>query len=149
MNVITLRRPEALGIPDIQDLLRRALDSTHMVAPNGLDTVAQDVINLVTMDDQFLFLGAEKGKFHAVMMGYLPVGNMFPYPTVVLIYNEGSRALSRAMQEHLLDFITSRGYTRMLAVNTSGHRDEAWLRGLTPAGATSEIIGSLALFEVD
>ena len=47
MNVITLRRPEALGIPDIQDLLRRALDSTHMVAPNGLDTVAQDVTEVV------------------------------------------------------------------------------------------------------
>jgi hypothetical protein len=148
MEVIELRRPKALLIPEIQQLLRRATDRTHMVAPGGFDSIATDIFNFVNDDEQFMLLGAEGGQFKSVVLGYLPVGNMFPYPTVVLFYNEGSRELSKATQARLLDFIVSRGYTRMLAVNTSGHRDDVWLKGLTPEGAVSDIVGSLAEFEV-
>jgi hypothetical protein len=149
MNVIELRNSRALLIPDIQNLLRRAVESGTLVAPSGFDSVAQDIFNFVNDPQQFMLIGMEAGGAKAVVMGYLPVGNMFPYPTVVLIYNEGTRKLSRLLRAELLDFITSHGYTRMLAVNSSGHADAGWLKGLTPVGATSEIVGSLALFEVE
>lgn len=148
MDVITLRNPQALLIPDIQNLLKRAVESGVLLAPAGFDTIAQDIFNFVTDPRQFMILGAEQGAFKSVAMGYLPVGNLFPYPTVVMFYNEGSRALSRETQDHLMDFITSNGYTRMLAVNSSGYADRTWLKGLTPSGASSDIVGSLAMFEV-
>jgi hypothetical protein len=148
MNVIELREPRALLIPDIQNLLKRALLSIDIVAPNGFDAVAADLFEYVTNPTHFMLLGAEEGTFRSVIMGFLPHGNLFSYPTIVVMYNEGSRALSKATQDELLDFLLARGYTRMLAANSSGHPDDVWLRGLTPAGATSEIIGSLAMFKV-
>lgn len=149
MHVVELRNPRALFIPDIQQLLKRAVEQGTFLAPAGFDSVAEDLFNFVTDEQQFMLLGAEDGGMKAVILGYLPVGNLFPYPTIVMIYNEGSRQLSRAMQDHLLDLLVSRGYTRMIAVNTSGHLDKVWLRGLTPEGVTSYIAGSLGVFEVE
>lgn len=149
MDVIEMRQPRALLIPDVQQLLRRAVESGVFLAPGGFETVAEDIFNFVTDPQQFMLLGAEDGKFRSVVLGYLPVGNLFPYPTVVLFYNEGSRALSRATGKALMDTIVSNGYTRILAVNSSGHEDEVWMRGITPEGANSYIAGSLAVFEVE
>lgn len=148
MNVIELRNINALVKPDILNLLKRAVESGHLLTPYGFDSVAQDMINFVKDPRQFMFLGAENGQFKACAMGFLPNGNLFPYPTIVLLYNEGSRALSRAVQSDMMDFIVSNGYTRVLAVNTSGHEDAVWQRGLTPKDAKSEKVGSLVLFEV-
>lgn len=148
MDVIELKEPRALLIPEIQALLKRAVESGVLLAPSGFDTVAQDVFNFVTDENQFMLLGAEEGAFRSVVLGFFPVGNLFPYPTVVLLYNEGSRELSKLTRRKLMDTIVSRGYTRMLAVNSSGYRDDVWLKGLTPDGAQSFIMGSLAVFEV-
>lgn len=148
MDVIQLRRVEALAIPAIQSLLKRAVESDVLLTPNGFDSVAKDLIDFVKEPNQFMLLGAEKGEFKAVILGYLPSGNLFPYPTVVLLYNEGSRALSRATRAKLMDIVVEAGYTRLLAVNSSGRDDAVWKRGITPEGATSNFVGSLALFEV-
>ena len=83
MAVIELRQLNALTLPDIQVLLKNAVESGALLAPNGFDTVAQDMIDFVRNDHEFMLLGAEGGKFKGVIMGYLPVGNLFPYPTVV------------------------------------------------------------------
>lgn len=149
MDVVELTNPQALLIPDIQQLLKRAVESGALLAPAGFDTVAEDLINFVVDERQFMILGAEHGKFQSVVLGYLPVGNLFPYPTVVLFYNEGSRALSRASGAKLMDIIVSAGYTRLLAVNSTIYDDEVWLKGLTPKGVASGIAGSLAVFEVE
>jgi hypothetical protein len=148
MNVIELRNPNALGITDIQQLIKRAVESGALLAPGGFDTVAADIFTFVTDPNQFMLLGAEDGAFKSVVLAFLPVGNLFPYPTVVLFYNEGSRALSKATQDKLLDIMLEHGYTRLLAVNSSKRGDKVWQKALTPAGATSNIVGSLALFEV-
>lgn len=148
MQVIELRNPHVLAKPDVQQLLKRGVESDVFIAPNGFETVAQDIFNFVVQKHQFMLLGAENGAFKGVILGWFPTGNLFPYPSIVLFYNEGSRALSREMQDYLLDFIVSNGYTRMLAVNSSGHKDEVWLKGLTPQGASSKLAGSLAVFEV-
>lgn len=144
-----LRNPQALMIPEIQQLLKRAIDQGTFLAPGGFDTVAQDIFNFVTDHRQFMILGAEDGKWKACCMGFLPAGNLFPYPTVVMIYNEGSRELSKEVQAEAMDFMVSNGYTRALAVNTSGHTDKAWQKVLTPEGAKSERVGSLVMFEVE
>lgn len=148
MHVVNLREPKALLIPQIQQLIHRAVDAGTFLAPGGFDTIAQDLFNFTTDPTQFMFLGAEAGEMKAIAAGFLPVGNLFPYPTIVMFYNEGTRALSRAVQDEVMDFIVTQGYTRMLAVNTSGRADDVWQRALTPSDAKSERVGSLVLFEV-
>lgn len=148
MDVIEIRNPYALTVRDVQELLKRAVESGALLAPNGFDSVAEDIFHFVTDQTSFMLLGAEKGSFKSVVLGYYPSGNLFPYPTVVLMYNEGSKELLTATKEALLDNLVAHGYTKMLAVNSSGHTDKAWLKVLTPDEATSKIIGSLAMFEV-
>lgn len=148
MAAFRLTNVQALAKPDIINLLRRSVDSGVLLAPHGFESIAQDIFNFVADPSQFMVLGAEKGEMKGVVMGFLPVGNLFPYPTLVMFYNEGSRALSREMQDVVLDILLEAGYTRMLAVNSSGRPDEVWARALTPSGATSEKVGSLYSFEV-
>lgn len=148
MTTLVLRNPQALMKPDIQGILQRTVESGVFLAPSGWNSVAQDIIDFVMNPQQFMILGIEAGEFKGCILGFLPHGNLFPYPTVVAIYNEGTRALSKELQAALLDHLLEAGYTRMLAVNSSGHEDAVWLKGLTPEGATGSIVGSLAMFEV-
>jgi len=148
MDVIELRNLHALGLAEIQQLLKRAVENGPFLAPAGWDTVATDVFQFVTDPRQFMLLGAENGKFRSVVLGFFPTGNLFPYPTVVLFYNEGSRALSRLTQERLLDTILAAGYTKMIAINGTGEPDPVWQRALTPTGVSSKKAGSLMFFEV-
>lgn len=148
MDVVEIRDPRALTVPALQDFLKRALESNALLTPFGFDAVAADIFDMAVNPTKFLFVGAENGEFRALTMGFLPDGNLFPFPTISLFYNEGSRELSREIREQTMDFVVSHGYTRLLAVNSSGHTDKAWLRGITPKGATADIIGSLVMFEV-
>lgn len=148
MDVIELRNPQALNAPDLVMMLKRAIDSGALLAPGGFDTVAVDIFDFVTNPNSFMLVGFEAGHFKSLVLGYFPVGQLFPYPTVILFYNEGTKKLCNATKKKLLDTLVARGYTQMLAVNSEGHPDDVWLRGLTPAGATSRIIGSLGMFEV-
>lgn len=149
MDVVELRDPRALMVPAMQTFLKRALESNALLTPYGFDAVAPDMFDMIVNPTKFMFVGAENGDFKALTMGFLPDGNLFPFPTISLFYNEGSRELSRAIRADTMDFVVSHGYTRLLAVNSSGNTDKAWLRGLTPEGATADIIGSLVMFEVE
>lgn len=148
MDAIVLRNSRALLIPDVMNLLKRAVESVHLCAPGGFDSVAQDIINFVQDDQQFMILGAEDSKFKAVVLGFFPTGNLFPYPTVMLYYNEGSRELSHVVREKVYEYLLGSGYTRMVCINMSGYPDEIWMRALKVDGVTARIIGSMAEFEV-
>lgn len=146
--VTILRNPQALLLPDLQNHLRRAIESMAFIAPAGFDTIAEDLYKFVVEPRQFLALGAEDGQWKCSCAGFLPGSNLFPYPTISFLYNEGTRALCREVQAEVMDFMVSNGYTQALVVNTSGKNDAAWLRGLTPEGAKSKVVGSLVHFEV-
>lgn len=148
MDAIVLRNPRALLIPDVMNLLKRAVESVNLCAPGGFDSVAQDIINFVADDQQFMILGAEDSTFKAVILGFFPTGNLFPYPTVMLYYNEGSRELSKVMRDKVYEYLLGSGYTRMVCINMSGYPDEIWMRALKVDGVTAKIIGSMAEFEV-
>lgn len=149
MAAIRLQNVNALVKPDLLALIRRAVESGVLLAPGGWDSIALDIYNFVADPTQFMILGAEDGEWKGVVLGFMPAGNLFPYPTTVLFYNEGSRALSREMQDKLMDILLEAGYTSLLAVNSSGAHDEVWQRALTPEGATATKVGSLVLFEVE
>lgn len=148
MDVIQLRNPAALLTPEIQNLLKNAIATNVLLAPGGFDTLAEDLLEFITSPNHFMIVGAEQGHFKGVLMGYFPTGQLFPYPTVILLYNEGSVALRKALQAKYVDIMLQRGYTQTLAVNGSGRKDAAWIKALTPEGAQSEIVGSLMLMSI-
>lgn len=149
MNVFQLRNPQALLLPDVQKIIRDATGSVHFIAPGGFDSVAEDIYKFVVHDNYFLFLGAEDGTFKSLVMGFYPADRLFPYPTITLFYNKGSRALIKETAKVLLDTLQQRGYTSAWAVNATGKSDAAWMRlfGL-PGKTTAKVLGSVVEIKV-
>lgn len=148
MEIIQLRNPNALMVPEVQRILKAAVESDALMAPGGLSSVAEDLIEYVTNPNHFLFLGAEAGKFKAMLMGHFPNGQLFPYPQVIVLYNEGSKELKTAIQQRYIDIMLERGYTKTLAMNGSKRSDRAWLKSLTPPNCKAEPLGTVMLMEV-
>lgn len=151
MTVKQITDPQALLRPEVQEILRSAVESGVLLAPYGWDTVAPDLIEFAVNPDHFMVLATEGGRFAACALGYFNTSNLFPYPTIVMYHTKGkvTAATRRALSDKLLDIIVSRGYTSALALNGSGHPDAVWIRGLAPKGVTGEVVGSLVKLTVD
>ena len=142
-TVITLRNPRALMLPNITAIIDRAFTSVKIVAPGGLNTVAEDLFKMINDPLQFLMIGMEAGEPKSVIMGFLPNTNLFPYPTVTLFYNEGSKELLRASKAYLFDTLSQAGYTKCWAINSTGRSDAAWIRVFSDEHVAMKPIGSV------
>lgn len=149
MEVIELRNPNALMVPEVWQLLERALSTRNIMAPGGLSSVAGDLVNYAKNPSRFLLLGAEDGQFKCVVMLELPSSMLFPTPVLTLAYNEGSKELLKTTQKRVLDIVTNHGYTKLWAANTSGRSDKAWEKAFKLAGVVPERLGSLYNFKVE
>lgn len=139
MEVVQIKNPRALMVPEVMQLLRDATESIHIAAPGGFDSIAVDMYNLVTDDNSFFIIGAEGGHFKSLVLGYFPNSALFPYPTIITFYNKGSPALRRATGAKLLDILLARGYTSAWAVNSSGRSDKAWQHAFEIPGRTKAV----------
>ncbi len=142
-KVILLRNPRALLVPNVAVLLKRAVEGTEHVAPGGIDTTATEFFRYTTDESMFLFLGIEKGTPKGLVMGYFPDSALFPLPMVTLIYNEGTKALSKKMQEAVVEHISAHGYSKFWAMNATGRSDAVWIRALTPKGVKGHTIATV------
>ncbi len=142
-KVILLRNPRALLIPEVAMLIKRAVEATKYAAPGGVDTTAKEFFDYTTDESMFLFLGMEAGASKGLVMGYFPDSALFPLPMVTLIYNEGTKALLKAMSKEIVDHISANGYSKFWAMNATGHTDKAWIRTLTPKGTTGRVIANV------
>lgn len=143
-EVIQLKNPRALLAPEVEKILRAATASNAFVAPVGFDSVAADLYQMVTQDNNFILIGFEAGQAKAVTWGFFPANRMFPYPTVTMFYSEGSKALLGLMRERLLDVLLQRGYTTAWAVNITGKSDAAWTKVFEVPGKTKvSVLGSV------
>ena len=147
MEVIVLRNPAALQVHEIQHLVKQAIAVNPLIAPAGFDSLARDLYEMVTNPDHFFIVGAEDGHFKTLMIGFFSISQLFPYPTITLIYNEGSKELRELVVRKYIDMKLERGYTQTLAINASGHSDEAWVK-MVPDDFNAKRIGSMYLFEV-
>jgi hypothetical protein len=150
MEAIELRNPKALMVAEVQGLFKRMTDRIGFMAPGGFDSIAPDLFRYVSDDGYFVILGVEDGAPRAIAMGFYPADNLFPYPTVTALYNEGSAGLVRVVAAKLLDTILHRGYSKVWAVNSSGKPDRAWQRLLRIPGRTAVVkLGSVMEFKVE
>ena len=142
-RAVLLRNPRALLVPDVAMLIKRAVEGTEHVAPGGIDTTAKEFFDYTTDEDKFLFLGMEDGAPKGLEMGYFPDSALFPLPMVTLIYNEGSKALTKVMLQATVDHITAHGYSKFWAMNATGKSDAVWIRALTPKGIKGRKIATV------
>lgn len=136
ISIVQLKNPRALLAPEVEKILRAATASSAFVAPVGFDSIAGDLFELVTNDNYFLLIAFDGAEAKAVTWGFFPANRMFPYPTVQLLYSEGSKAVLVALREKLLDVLVARGYTKAWAVNLTGNSDAAWARVFEVPGKT-------------
>lgn len=147
MEVVQIKNPNALMIPEVGDLLQKALTITQRVPPERMEAVAPDIIRMVADPNSFLFLGEEGGHFRLLILGNLPTSALFPHAIILSFYNEGSRALKVLGTQKVLDLMSSRGYNTAWAVNGTGKPDRAWVRAfqhpgiakVTPMGTVFEL----------
>lgn len=150
MDVIELKNPKALMVAEIQGLFKRMTEKVSFAAPGGFDSIAPDLFRYVTSDDYFVVLGFEDGAPKSLAMGFFPADNIFPYPTITVVYNEGTPALVKALGAKLLDTLMQRGYSRAWAINASGKPDRAWQRLFRLPGQTQvKRLGSVMEFRVE
>lgn len=148
MEVVELKNTRALVVPEVANLFKRAMAKVKFAAPNGFDSVARDIFEFVENDNYFVFIGAEQGHFKALAMGFYPTNNIFPYPTVVLIYNEGTKEMKSLLIRKMVDTMVGMGYTACWAVNASGHSDKAWLKVIVPDYGEADLVGSVFEFKI-
>ncbi len=144
LAVENLTDPRRLLSPPLAALLHRAIRSTPF--PGGtvppLPELVADVTEFITSDEHFFVLGSEYHKPLALALGFFHTSPLFPHPTLVAAYNEGSIPLRNLLRRKVMDILTARGYTTALAINGTGRPDAAWIRGLAPTGMTGEAFGT-------
>jgi hypothetical protein len=143
-TVIELHNPKALLAPEVEKVLRAAVEAVPFAAPGGFDTIAADLFRWVQSDNFFILIGFEDGEAKGTVWGFFPADRVFPYPTVTMLYSKGSTELRKALAEKLLETLLSRGYTKAWAVNATGRGNAAWQRLFRLAGKTkADVLGSV------
>lgn len=148
-KAIEVKNTQVFAIPQVQKLLEEALASVDFIAPGGLASVAEDLFEYVNRDDHWLVLGIENGEYVGLVMAFGHSNNLFPYPTVTLIYNAGTAEMRRELVRETMDILTQKGYTKAWAVNGSKRSDKAWQRLFSGSGVGVNLIGSAVEFKVE
>lgn len=133
MQTLHIKNPNALANPALVDLFRRGITAQKEAAPYGIDRCAEDIFNFVN-DPQFVtVVGVVEGEFTTLMINVLPSTQIFPFPTVLMIYNDAKAGteVRAAVEERMIDIMLEKGYTQYRTANMSGHSDKAWERALS------------------
>lgn len=139
MEVQTLLNQAALDIPEVKAALSR-----WTMAQAWQDTLRA----YMTVGSAALIVGTQDDiELDAVAIVTLPQAFTDNMPWVVHFHNDGSRALSKAMIEAVLDFVRGSGYTTFKAFNQSGLPDKVWLKVFRDGGKP-HFIGSAYVFEL-
>ena len=80
-----------------------------------------------------VLLGIEEERPVALLVTQLPTPLML-YPTILLAYNEGSKAIGGEMMQEAVRWVRAAGYSHFLMTNRSNRSDAAYERGLRPHG---------------
>lgn len=145
MEVVQIKNPISFTVPEVGELVEKAVKSTLRVE-NASD-IAPDVLKMVYDENAFIFLGVEDGHFKLLILGFLPALKLFPHPTIVTFYNEGSRALRDLGKMKLMDFIQAHGYNSAWGVNGTGKSDEAWKRVFGQGAVEINRVGTVFEFK--
>lgn len=137
MTVVRMTNPLAMNGDQVQELFSRAFKDSKMCSFEGAE---EEFLRLVRHASTGVFVGAEKGEFHGLVIVDLPSTRLAPHPTVFHFFNEGSDALRTELIKAAVDFALQAGYTRLWAINATGRPNVAYKKLFEEAGEV-EIIG--------
>ena len=145
IDLIRVRNSEALKLPAIRRILTEAF-STHSFVED-VEGALDELEYWVIRPHAGLFLVRENGSW--VSMGFAQLGeSMFaPHMIVVHVFNKGSRAALRALNDGLVAFGRAGGYDKALTLDFN-KRDRAF-RKLFQEGGPATPIGQAYYFRFD
>jgi acetolactate synthase regulatory subunit len=127
-----LQHPQVLLHPALLPWLERVC--AHL----GLHVCASAYLaDLCAQAHTQVLLGIEGERPVALLVTQLPTPLMLQ-PTILLGYNDGSKAIGAEMMREAARWLRTEGFDRFLAMNRSGRSDAAYERGLRPHGMVIE-----------
>ncbi len=144
IRVVRLTNPGAFEQDEVKKLFTKAFETNSLT---NFEDAAAELAGIATDPLVAILIGAEKGKMRALAIACLPRSTLTPFPTVYHFYNNGSAKLRNALVDATVDFFLEAGYTRFLAINTTGRSDEAYKKLFHRAGE-AERISSMLEFKV-
>lgn len=143
LEAVRLRNPNALNLPPIADLFKKAFCSSP-VYPVDYDGALPGFRRMILSDDCWVCLGFDGGTPKA--LGALEIiPSAIAIPSVLTLYSSGTPELTKTVVSCGVDFLRSRGYNHVWAVNASGHGDAPWMKVI---GKPAKVIGSLVEFDL-
>jgi hypothetical protein len=153
-KVFRLQNSEALDLPEIEELFRKAFPGDEHFAPYD-DARDEFKFAIQRNPNIAIHVGVEDGEPRGLSVTTLPGGKLVLRPSVVHFYvgradrGGASAELRKAMQDAIVNYIGSHGYTKFEAVcpHTSPKRVAAWRR-LFRRGGKAEQVGSIERFTI-
>ncbi len=139
-RIVRLTNPEAFGRAEVQRLFEKAFENNALAT---FEEAAPELVGIAADPLVAMLIGAEKGKLRALSIACLPRSTLTPFPTVYHFYNAGSAKLREALIDATVDFFLQAGYTRFLAMNTTGASDEAYAKLFRKAGEAKRVYSVL------
>ena len=145
VEVMRIQNPQALTLPTIERLLRRALETHSFV--EDVDEALLELEYWVQRPHAGIFVVRENGTW--VGFGFAQWGEsaFSPFTTVVHVYNEGSREVLKKLQRAMVAFARLGGYSKGMTVDINDK--PKGFRVLFSEGGTPEPVGTLYVFDLD
>lgn len=124
---------------DLQNLILRGMKGVFNVS----DKVLLDELARGVRTCEYRLFYVKYTAFCIVMMPQKPLET----PQVMHFYTE-KPALRRALAREVLDFVKSKGYNKLRAINNSGAPDPVWVRAFRQTGWEIKPVKTVFDFEV-
>jgi hypothetical protein len=129
MKVIRVTKPQAFQLPEVRSLFREAI----LGGPGGIghrnpERVIDKIAGNLASPNLAVFIGLEQGRPLSILSCALPADPETDWPMFDLATHHGSTTLRRAMIAAGIAFFKAAGYNEAIAINFSGHTDNAYIR---------------------
>lgn len=131
-----LLTPQVLDHPALRPWFYRSVLKL-IPGPERMVAACEQISALCAEAHSQVLLGIEEERPVALLVSQLPTPLML-YPTILLAYNEGSKAIGGEMVQEAARWMRGAGYAHFLMTNRSGRGDAAYERILRPHGTVIE-----------
>lgn len=121
-----MRQPATIAQPAVKGLLERAVKAVDYPGATPLEFYSF-MRNNIGRSDIGTFVGFADGVPRIICIGLLPTTVFTFLPQIVFVYNEGSKALAKAVGVRVRAWLRDNGFDEALAVNML-HKPDAFAR---------------------
>lgn len=152
-RVVRMQNPQALLLPEVEDLWRKAFDSVETLP--AYDEAKDEIADAITLPNFAAFVGVEEGQFRGLLLICLPATKFAMHPLILHFYvgradrGGASAKLRKDMIKTGVDFMASEGYTTFQAMwPWTEEKKIAGLKRLFRHGGKAQEIGRIVRFTI-